>query len=487
MLDRDFHFVSVNPAFTPHHRLRRHRSDRPLGEPARQRAARPGFLPPGARGSWSATAAGPARCGSSARTARNSCAGSRCSAVLDAGGQRSHYVARAHRHHRQEARRAGTALPGQLRHADQPAQPRAAVRAPVARDRARAPPGKPHRGAVPRPRPLQGHQRFARPRRRRPHPARRRRAPAADRRRRSTRSRAWAATNSRWCWKTSTRRRKPRRSRARSSRRSRRRWTSTTRQDVAITPSIGISLYPDHAQVPTDLLKHADTAMYQAKAAGRRTYMRYTESMDVAIRRRATISARAAQGARPQRAAPGVPAASCRCRRRASPASRRCCAGRSPEYGEIPPTQFIPLAEESGLILEIGEWALREACHTLQALARSTGSTDLTMAVNVSALQLLRGDLPNVVARVLEETGVPADASNWNSPRAWSWPTPQQTAATLQAFRELGVSAGDRRLRHRLFLAGLPQAPADHHAEDRQGIHRRPHPRRRTTRRSPAR
>ena len=55
--------------------------------------------------------------------------------------------------------------------------------------------------------------------------------------------------------------------------------------------SIGISLYPDHALVPTDLLKHADTAMYQAKAAGRRTFMRYTEAMDVEIRGRATISA----------------------------------------------------------------------------------------------------------------------------------------------------------------------------------------------------
>ncbi|MFX6292562.1 diguanylate cyclase, partial [Acinetobacter baumannii] len=60
---------------------------------------------------------------------------------------------------------------------------------------------------------------------------------------------------------------------------------------VSMSPSIGIALYPDHAQVPTDLLKYADTAMYQAKAAGRRTYMRYTEAMDLATRRRATIAA----------------------------------------------------------------------------------------------------------------------------------------------------------------------------------------------------
>ncbi|MGH8076288.1 MAG: diguanylate cyclase domain-containing protein, partial [Lysobacter sp.] len=63
------------------------------------------------------------------------------------------------------------------------------------------------------------------------------------------------------------------------------------RHDVTISPSIGISLYPDHAHVPTDLLKHADTAMYQAKAAGRRTFMLYADAMDIEIRSRATISA----------------------------------------------------------------------------------------------------------------------------------------------------------------------------------------------------
>src|SRR5690606_41422649 len=61
-------------------------------------------------------------------------------------------------------------------------------------------------------------------------------------------------------------------------------------QDVVISPSIGISLFPDHALTPADLLKHADTAMYQAKAIGRRAFMRYADSMDIEVRRRATIS-----------------------------------------------------------------------------------------------------------------------------------------------------------------------------------------------------
>jgi diguanylate cyclase (GGDEF)-like protein/PAS domain S-box-containing protein len=208
-------------------------------------------------------------------------------------------------------------------------------------------------------------------------------------------------------------------------------------QDVAITPSIGISIYPDNAQVPTDLLKHADTAMYQAKAAGRRIYMRYTESMEVAIRRRATISAALRKVldrnelrlvfqpklSLPQARITGVEA---------------LLRWTSPEYGEIPPTQFIPLAEESGLILEIGEWALREACHTLQRW-RAHGLDRLTMAVNVSALQLLRGDLPTVVARILEETGVPAEYLELELTESVVMSNAGQTATTLQAFRELGV------------------------------------------------
>ncbi|UHQ20844.1 EAL domain-containing protein [Lysobacter sp. KIS68-7] len=208
-------------------------------------------------------------------------------------------------------------------------------------------------------------------------------------------------------------------------------------QDVAITPSIGISIYPDNAQVPTDLLKHADTAMYQAKAAGRRIYMRYTDAMEVAIRRRATISAALRKVldrnelrlvfqpklSLPQARITGVEA---------------LLRWTSPEYGDIPPTQFIPLAEESGLILEIGDWVLREACRTLQRW-RAHGLDRLTMAVNVSALQLLRGDLPGTVARVLEETGVPAEYLELELTESVVMSNASQTAATLQAFRELGV------------------------------------------------
>ena len=91
------------------------------------------------------------------------------------------------------------------------------------------------------------------------------------------------------------------------------------------------------------------------------------------------------------------------------------------------------------MILEIGEWALRQACSTLQRW-RAEGLVDLAMAVNVSSLQLLRGDLPAVVSRVLAETGVPASALELELTESVIMAGAEHTMATLQAFRRTGVS-----------------------------------------------
>ena len=210
------------------------------------------------------------------------------------------------------------------------------------------------------------------------------------------------------------------------------------RQEVSVSTSIGISLYPDHAQVPTELLKQADTAMYQAKAAGRRTYMRYDESMDLTIRRRATLANALRKvldrgelhlvyqprlGMAEQRIV-GVEA---------------LLRWRSEEHGDIPPSQFIPLAEESGLILEIGEWVLREACLTLRRW-HDHGLDGLAMSVNVSVLQLLRGDFPGVVERVLADTGLSPRALELELTESVVMANAEQTADKLQAFRDMGVS-----------------------------------------------
>ncbi|SDQ58750.1 PAS domain S-box-containing protein/diguanylate cyclase (GGDEF) domain-containing protein [Pseudoxanthomonas sp. CF125] len=210
------------------------------------------------------------------------------------------------------------------------------------------------------------------------------------------------------------------------------------RLELSVSPSIGISLYPDHAQVPTDLLKHADTAMYQAKAAGRHTYQVYSEAMDEKTRHRAILASALRRALeRDELTLVFQP--------RLSLAKHRITGveallrWQSKDFGEVSPGQFIPLAEESGLILEIGAWALRQALTTVHGWHQQ-GLPGLTVAVNVSALQLQRGDLSDVVARILAETGVSAHCLELELTESVIMANPEKNADTLRACRRLGVS-----------------------------------------------
>ena len=210
------------------------------------------------------------------------------------------------------------------------------------------------------------------------------------------------------------------------------------RSEVTISPSIGISLYPDHGLVPTDLLKFADTAMYQAKDRGRNTYQIYTEAMDAEARRRATMVAalRRALERREFRLVyqPRLSLLDGRIGGVEALLRWHC-----EELGEVPPTVFIPLAEETGLILSIGEWVLREACMTLQRWRRN-GLLDVGMAVNVSVLQLLRGRLPDVIRLVLEEIDVPPERIELEVTESMVMANAEQTNAVLRELKRIGVS-----------------------------------------------
>jgi EAL domain-containing protein (putative c-di-GMP-specific phosphodiesterase class I) len=177
--------------------------------------------------------------------------------------------------------------------------------------------------------------------------------------------------------------------------------------------------------------------MYQAKAAGRRTFMRYTDAMDVEIRQRATISAalRKVLDRHELRLVFQPKLSLTQMRITGVEALLRWY---SPEHGEIPPDRFIPLAEETGLILEIGEWAMQEACNTLE-MWRELGLLDVSIAVNVSALQLARGHLPDVVARALSGRNIPPDRLQLELTETVIMANAEQNAAMLQAIRDLGV------------------------------------------------
>jgi diguanylate cyclase (GGDEF)-like protein/PAS domain S-box-containing protein len=174
--------------------------------------------------------------------------------------------------------------------------------------------------------------------------------------------------------------------------------------ELSTSISIGIAIYPDDGKNFDTLLKQADTAMYHAKEAGRNTYHFFTEQMNhdsVEHLQLRTHLARAVERNelrlyyQPQVDLTtgniiGVEA---------------LIRWQHPEKGLIPPGLFIPIAENSGLIVSIGEWVLQEACR--QAAAWQTaGLPELTVAVNLSAIQFKRSDLKSTVIAALAESGL---------------------------------------------------------------------------------
>jgi diguanylate cyclase (GGDEF)-like protein/PAS domain S-box-containing protein len=210
------------------------------------------------------------------------------------------------------------------------------------------------------------------------------------------------------------------------------------RHHVNITPSLGISLYPDHAQALTDLLKFADTAMYQAKAEGRNTYQIYNEAMDVAARRRTNVLAslrRASErGEFKLQFQPRL-----RLSDSVITSAEALLRWHSADLGDIPPSVFIPLAEESGLILPIGEWVIAEACRTLRHW-RDQGLNHITVGINISVLQLLRGDLVKQLGIAIAASAVPANRIELEITESMVMQNAQQATGVLNRLRALGVT-----------------------------------------------
>ena len=202
---------------------------------------------------------------------------------------------------------------------------------------------------------------------------------------------------------------------------------------VAIRASIGIALAPQQGNSADELLKHADLALYHAKSLGRGTYVLFDPdySYEKQSRRRLEADLRVALQERqlelfyqPIRDAKSHAVKSCEALMR----------WHHPQHGIVPPSEFIPLAEETGLIVAIGDWALRQACKDASTWPENVGVT-----VNLSAAQFFSGDLYKAVETALCLSGVAPNRLELEITKLVLLRDDASTIATLYRLRSKGV------------------------------------------------
>src|SRR5580765_5194636 len=207
--------------------------------------------------------------------------------------------------------------------------------------------------------------------------------------------------------------------------------------ETYITASIGLSVYPADAAAPETLLANADAAMYRAKEQGRNHYEYFTREMNErALRwvRMQTETRRALErGEFRVHYQPKVELA-----------TGRICGFEAllrwqhPEKGLVPPAEFIPVLEETGLIVPVGEWVLRTACAQIKAW-RAAGLPSSPIAVNLSARQFQQKDLEDSICRVLRESAVAPPLLQFELTESLLMADPEGAARTLLGLKELGV------------------------------------------------
>jgi diguanylate cyclase (GGDEF)-like protein/PAS domain S-box-containing protein len=207
-------------------------------------------------------------------------------------------------------------------------------------------------------------------------------------------------------------------------------------RELQVSASIGISVFPDDGRDAETLIRNSDAAMYHAKETGRAGYQFFTEQMNVAASRRIAIESdlrRAVQeNALRVHYQPIVDA------RSGMPiAYEALVRWQHPARGLVPPSEFLQIAEDTGLILRIGEWVLREACRWINYVGAERARP---VSVNLSARQFSDPRLVERVAQVLADSGVPAGLLQLEVSEATAMQHADLAQSTLKKLRELGVS-----------------------------------------------
>ena len=207
-------------------------------------------------------------------------------------------------------------------------------------------------------------------------------------------------------------------------------------RELTVTPSIGISVFPEDGRDAETLIRNADAAMYHAKDMGRANYQFFTDQMNLAASRRLALETdlrRAVQ--KGELLVYYQPISELR---------TGCVAGHEalvrwqhPSRGLVAPTEFIHVAEETGLIVGMGSWVLAEACRWGNFIGVERG---LQVSVNLSARQFMEPKLVETVARTLAETGLPGRLLELEITESTTMQNTDITLPTMKKLKDLGVS-----------------------------------------------
>jgi diguanylate cyclase (GGDEF)-like protein/PAS domain S-box-containing protein len=208
--------------------------------------------------------------------------------------------------------------------------------------------------------------------------------------------------------------------------------------EVVVSASIGVALYPLDGDDADSLLKNADAAMHFAKEQGKNNYQYYNGTMNASAVERLSLESKLHRALERSEFSlfyqPKIDV-----KTGLIVGAEALIRWRHPELGLVSPADFIPLAEETGLIIPIGEWVLQTACAQISAW-KQAGLTQVPVAVNISAKQFHQQNLPEVVSRALAMHAVEPHLLDLEITESTAMQNAEATSATLRELKALGVT-----------------------------------------------
>ncbi|MBX3652296.1 MAG: PAS domain S-box protein [Burkholderiales bacterium] len=207
--------------------------------------------------------------------------------------------------------------------------------------------------------------------------------------------------------------------------------------EVFVTTSIGITLYPNDSDDIETLIRNADAAMYGAKAAGRNNYQYYTASMNARAAEKLQLETRMRRALERKEFIlhyqPKIDIASGRIS-----GLEALLRWQSPDQGLVPPAQFIPLLEETGLIVQVGEWVAQAACAQIRSWL-DAGIRPVPVAINLSARQLRQPGFSEVMSKALAASGIEPRLIQIEITESSLMENPEEAIVVLEQIEALGI------------------------------------------------